>query len=151
MRYANIQNGVVIEVIAPAYYEILGIGPDGEVTSTQGDEIPIELRYHPDLVAVLVPIPEGATVVQGDTWDGAAFGPPAAPPAPTAAEVLAMRDTLLAQATLRIAPLQDAVDLDEATPAEAATLTLWKKYRVALSRIETQAGFPAAVVWPTMP
>ncbi|WP_122859766.1 tail fiber assembly protein, partial [Pseudomonas viridiflava] len=34
-----------------------------------------------------------------------------------------------------IAPLQDAVDIDEATPEEAAALTKWKKYRIALNRI----------------
>lgn len=75
----------------------------------------------------------------------------APPPVPTAAEVLAQRDALLTGAALRIAPLQDAVDLDDATTAEVALLKAWKQYRVALNRIEQQAGFPAMVEWPKAP
>lgn len=76
--------------------------------------------------------------------------PPPAPP-PTAEQVRADRDARLAVATLRIAPLQDAADLDEATAAELALLKKWKQYRIALSRIEQQAGFPGAVDWPVSP
>ena len=65
--------------------------------------------------------------------------------------MLAQRDVLLTQAALRIAPLQDAVDLGDATAAEEAALKAWKQYRVKLMRIEQQEGFPAAVVWPGAP
>lgn len=61
------------------------------------------------------------------------------------------RDSLLATAAIRIAPLQDAVDLGMATSAEQAALTAWKQYRVVLNRITQQAGFPAAIEWPEMP
>lgn len=64
---------------------------------------------------------------------------------------IAERDQRLAEATIRIAPLQDAVDLEEATAAEIALLKRWKKYRVDLSRIEQQPGFPTDVVWPVIP
>jgi len=54
--------------------------------------------------------------------------------------------------------LQDAVDLEMATDEEAARLpvakallTAWKKYRVLLGRVETQAGFPEVVNLPTRP
>ncbi|WP_448144621.1 tail fiber assembly protein [Pseudomonas silesiensis] len=57
-----------------------------------------------------------------------------------------------------LATLQDALRLDLATPAEAATLPLkqaeldaWCAYRVYLSRLDTQPGFPAVVDWPTAP
>ena len=50
-----------------------------------------------------------------------------------------------------MAPLQDAVDIDEATEADLNLLKLWKKYRVALSKVETQAGYPANIEWPTLP
>lgn len=50
-----------------------------------------------------------------------------------------------------IAPLQDAVDIDEATDAEKALLTLWKKYRVALNRLPDQPGYPADITWPVAP
>lgn len=89
----------------------------------------------------------GKWQLNGESWD--AFEAP--PPVPTEAEVLADRDGRLALATLRIAPLQDAVDLDDATAAEKALLKTWKQYRVALSRIEQQAGFPLAVEWPEAP
>lgn len=50
-----------------------------------------------------------------------------------------------------IAPLQDAVDLEEATEAEAAELTAWKKYRIALIRVPDQPGYPDTIDWPAPP
>lgn len=50
-----------------------------------------------------------------------------------------------------IAPLQDAVDIDEATPEEVAALKAWKKFRVALIRLPEQQGYPDEVVWPVLP
>ncbi len=50
-----------------------------------------------------------------------------------------------------IAPLQDAVDLDEATEAEALRLKEWKRYRVALNRLPDQPGYPTAIDWPAPP
>ncbi|PTQ68131.1 tail fiber assembly protein [Pseudomonas sp. GV071] len=63
----------------------------------------------------------------------------------------ATRDGRLSYATTRIAPLQDAVDLDEATTTEVEQLRLWKLYRVQLNRIEQQVGFPAQIDWPVAP
>lgn len=50
-----------------------------------------------------------------------------------------------------IAPLQDAVDLGEATPAEEAALLAWKRYRVALNRLPDQPGYPSQITWPVQP
>ncbi|WP_269801354.1 tail fiber assembly protein [Pseudomonas monteilii] len=50
-----------------------------------------------------------------------------------------------------IAPLQDAVELEEATEAEAALLMEWKRYRVALSRLPDQEGYPNEIDWPAQP
>ncbi|MEB3840456.1 tail fiber assembly protein [Pseudomonas guariconensis] len=50
-----------------------------------------------------------------------------------------------------IAPLQDAVDLDEATAEEAAELLAWKRYRVALNRLPDQPGYPNEITWPVPP
>ena len=54
--------------------------------------------------------------------------------------------------------LQDATNLDMATdeelarlPRAASELTAWKRYRVLLSRVEAQAGFPDAIEWPEKP
>ncbi len=56
-----------------------------------------------------------------------------------------------AVADAAIAPLQDAVDIDEATDAETTLLTAWKKYRVLLNRVPAQAGYPATIDWPVAP
>lgn len=56
-----------------------------------------------------------------------------------------------AAADAAIAPLQDAVDIDEATTDEEARLKLWKKYRVALSRLPEQEGYPNEIDWPAPP
>lgn len=65
--------------------------------------------------------------------------------------VLAQRDERLAEAATRIPPLQDALDLCDATASEQAALLTWKRYRVALNRIELQPGFPLTIEWPTRP
>lgn len=66
-------------------------------------------------------------------------------------EALQKRDAYLEVATLRIAPLQDAVDLGDATAEEEAQLLAWKRYRVALNRVQQQEGFPQDVAWPVKP
>ncbi|MDQ2488455.1 phage tail assembly chaperone [Pseudomonas putida] len=79
--------------------------------------------------------------------------------------VLQVRAQLNTAATVTInalqvalAPLQDAVRLGMATEAEASALPVkqaeydaWCAYRVLLSRIEEQAGYPASVTWPPLP
>lgn len=67
------------------------------------------------------------------------------------AEASAERSYRMQVATTEIAPLQDAVDLDDATDAEKSLLMEWKQYRVALNRIEQQAGYPADIDWPVAP
>ncbi|RQO50592.1 tail fiber assembly protein [Pseudomonas sp. KBW05] len=64
---------------------------------------------------------------------------------------LAERDRLLAYATIRIAPLQYAVDLEDASHEDKEKLDAWKQYCVALNRIEVQAGFPQSINWPVLP
>lgn len=56
-----------------------------------------------------------------------------------------------AAADTAIAPLQDAVDLDEATELEVAALKQWKRYRVVLNRLPDQPGYPATIDWPAPP
>lgn len=173
MTHARIQNGLVVEVIedfmreqvpAPAPW------PEG-YTPTPAHQVawdeqqaahdnfvpgpvPMIERFHPGIYAQLVPVPEGMTVQQGDTYSDGVFGPappPAPPPPPTAAEVKTERDRRLAEAAIRIAPLQDAVDLGEATAEEEQLLIEWKQYRITVNRVTLQSGYPAAVVWPTRP
>lgn len=85
--------------------------------------------------------------------DGRVVVVPPAPP--TDAQLIgaakAKRDDLLAIATDAIAPLQDAIDLDIATPAETALLTQWKQYRVDVNRVQNQAQYPRVIDWPAPP
>lgn len=80
---------------------------------------------------------------------------PVPPPPPTDAQLAAAgiskRDRLLVGATLAMAPLQDAVELDDATPAEIALLKQWKQYRVAVNRVPDQDGWPREIAWPIAP
>lgn len=55
------------------------------------------------------------------------------------------KQRLLANAAKAIAPLQDAVDIGEATSEEEAKLKVWKKFRVGVNRVDTTqlpATFP---------
>jgi len=67
------------------------------------------------------------------------------------AAVVAESSRYRAIADAAIAPLQDAVDIDEATESEVALLKAWKKYRVALSRLPDQPGYPITIDWPAIP
>jgi hypothetical protein len=116
------------------------------------DDYAIEDCFTPDLVETLVsingifPMPEA-----GWSYDGSSFSEPT-PYQRSAEEIVSTnactRDAFLAVATLAIAPLQDAVDLEVATSEERSLLTLWKQYRVAVNRIDTSNSDP---VWPTPP
>ena len=56
---------------------------------------------------------------------------------------------LMQDATLTIETLQDAVDLGEASENEVSILTVWKKYRVYLSRVSPDAA--PDIEWPALP
>ena len=47
--------------------------------------------------------------------------------------------------------LEDAVDIDEASDEDLTLLKEWKKYRVALSKVPVQAGYPTVIDWPVAP
>jgi hypothetical protein len=94
------------------------------------------------------------------------FGPILEPETPALVQAaLLTRARLSAVATSTINTLQsaldilqDAVRLGLATDQEAAELPLkqaeldaWCTYRVHLSRLEVQPGFPAAIEWPEIP
>jgi len=112
--------------------------------------------------ATVIPPPEVAegkqAVFTGARWilqpipqPEAAPPPPALTEAQLATVAIDKRDKLLANATLAMAPLQDAVELDDATPAEVVLLKQWKQYRVAINRVPQQDGFPHAITWPAAP
>ncbi|EAQ1871534.1 tail fiber assembly protein [Salmonella enterica] len=97
------------------------------------------------------PLPENVTSVSPDgeyqKWDGKAWVKDEA--AEKAAQLRQAEETksrLLQMASEKIAPLQDAVDLDEATDKEKASLLAWKKYRVQVNRVDTSIP-----TWPGIP
>lgn len=118
--------------------------------SMPSDCLPIEggVQEHQQLLEGQA---QGMFIVAGE--DG--YRKLAEPPPETAesvrAQTLAERDFRLSQAAIRIAPLQDAVDIDVSTAEDKARLLSWKKYRVALNRIEEGERFPLSVDWPAPP
>ena len=156
--FARIDTGRVAEIILPMSYDVDAPlppdpenPPDGWPTFKAGDEVPIDKRFTADLVATLVDITNVPGVSVGDTYADGVFAP-YVPPARSPFEILATneahRDALLALAATRIAPLQDAVDLDMATDEERAQLLAWKQYRVAVNRVVLSVTSPA---WPVPP
>lgn len=65
--------------------------------------------------------------------------------------IIAETARLRALADTAIAPLQDAVDIDDATDADVILLKAWKKYRIALNRLPDQPGYSATIDWPVIP
>ncbi|MGE4799940.1 tail fiber assembly protein [Yersinia hibernica] len=137
--YAFVQRGQVFEIINP-------------VTDSDGKEIDIKDRYAPDFVAVMYDITDMDPAPKlGWAYKDGVFAEPV-PYQPTSEEILARneseRDRLLTSAALAIAPLQDAVDLDDAKPEEIVMLKKWKQYRVAVNRTDLTLF---SSTWPVVP
>ncbi|EDT3088655.1 tail fiber assembly protein, partial [Salmonella enterica subsp. enterica serovar Newport] len=97
------------------------------------------------------PLPENVTSVspenQYQKWDGKAWvKDEVAEAAARLIEAEGTKNNLLQMALTKIAPLQDAVELDIATSEERAQLNEWKKYRVLVNRVDTSAPD-----WPDIP
>ena len=90
--------------------------------------------------------PDGTSMLVDGAW--------VPDPAKVAAAAKATADAAvtygMAEAARQIAVLQDAVELDIATAAEAAAHTAWRKYRVLLSRVQSDPAYPN-VVLPEQP
>jgi hypothetical protein len=85
--YARIDGGKVVEIIAP-------------LSNDEGAEVPIEARFHPDIVVSLVDVTDVPEVSEGWTYDGNTVTPPTIPAgeqrAATIREIEAVRDAKLA-------------------------------------------------------
>lgn len=150
--FAFVDGGFVREIIQPCAYD--AEAPDWQEgdPSRIGQEIPVSLRFVPEMVRNMVditdvePQPEYGWVYEGGSFLAAT------PRQPSPEEVLLMnvslRDGCLAQATLAITPLQYADDLGEATDAEKAQLLAWKRYMVEVNRVDLTITAPA---WPEKP
>lgn len=126
--YARIENQHVAEIVA------LNVKP--------------EKLYHPSLVWVDIT----ALTEQPDVNYLYSDGMFTAPVADTENAALIASSRMAAEmdeANRAIAPLQDAVDISIATDEEIARLAEWKRYRVALSRIDTSKT--SSIEWPIKP
>lgn len=65
------------------------------------------------------------------------------------AQAEAKRSGLYAVANAVISPLQDAVDIGDATEEELALLKVWKTYRVSLNRLDLSTA--PDITWPEIP
>lgn len=143
MEYAHVIDGRVVELIQPMYRD-------------DGEEVAIGDRFSAEMVAQMVdvtdvsPKPSSgdvATIVDG-AWSFAIY----VTPPPTSEQIRVanamQRDQLLDTAKLALDPLQDAVDLGIAQPADETMLTAWKTYRVAVNRVDLTLASP---VWPAPP
>lgn len=149
--YALLSAGVVAEIIHPAVYDAEHPDWTDELHTRVGQEIPIEERFTAELIAMMVEVTDLQPKPK-EGWlfsaDSGGFSEPTEY-VPTQVEILAKntasRDYFLWQATLAIAPLQDAIDLEDASAQDVALLKSWKQYRVLVDRVDLSLKDP---VWP---
>ena len=153
--YARVQRGLVVEIIAPMAYDAEAPDWNDGDLSRIGQDIPIELRYTPDLVAMMFDISEISPPPQfGWTFDGTTFAAPEPyQPSPDElkASALAQRDALLAAANQATAGMSDAYIIGLLNADDTATFKAYAAYKLALGKIDTQAGYPQTIKWPVAP
>lgn len=69
-------------------------------------------------------------------------------------QATSQRQHLMSEATQVIAVLTDALDpaiINIPSPDDQVKLLAWKLYRVELSKIDLQPGYPQTIHWPAMP
>lgn len=110
------------------------------------DAVEIETEVYQQLISGL----SSGKIIIGDEKGFPAL---AERPGPTKEQLIAtadnQRQSLLTTATAKIAPLQDAADLDMATDDEKNALAAWKKYRVLLNRVDITTA--PDITWPVQP
>lgn len=126
--YARIENQRVAEIVT------LNVKP--------------EKLYHPSLIWVdITALPEQPDV--NYQYSDGVFTAPATD-AENAELIASSRLAAeMDEANRTISPLQDAVDISIATDEEITRLAEWKRYRVALSRIDP--GKASSIEWPIKP
>ncbi|WP_411261849.1 tail fiber assembly protein [Serratia marcescens] len=106
------------------------------------------------LIEQLGPIPETFTRLKPksdfDVWDGEKWvKDEKAERKALVSDAENQKISLLRKANDVITPLQDAVELEMASDDEQNKLTVWRKYRVQLSRVDTSTA--PDVAWPESP
>ncbi|EIT4726991.1 tail fiber assembly protein [Salmonella enterica] len=119
----------------------------------RGETVYDKTTGNPVYISEPGPMPENVTSVSPGggykKWDSKAkvwVKDEAAETAARLREAEGTKSRLLQMASEKIAPLQDAVDLDIATDDEKAQLDEWKKYRVLVNRVDISKPD-----WPEQP
>ncbi|GAA0411468.1 hypothetical protein GCM10008969_37870 [Pseudomonas veronii subsp. inensis] len=124
-----------------------------EIFETDGD---ITEMFHPDLIWVDVseisPMPMERWVASKSA-SGWRFAAPAVLP-PTEdelkADAMSRRDALLAVADEASAGMADAFIAGLLNEQDEARFKLYAVYKLNLSKIDKQVGFPGSIVWPAL-
>lgn len=135
--YARVYRGVVVE-----FFE------------TDGD---IATMFHPDLIWVDVSdaMPPPGYMWTAEQVEGAwNFSEPAIVP-PTDVELtsyaMARRDELLVIANEATAGMSDAYIAGLLDEADTAKFKAYAAYKLALSKVDQQSGYPITIEWPAPP
>ncbi|MFV7476904.1 tail fiber assembly protein [Enterobacter pseudoroggenkampii] len=94
-------------------------------------------------------VPEGLNIHGEWAWNGIKIIPRELTQDEEIQQAKTRKSELLVEASDIIAPLQDASDLGIVTDEEAASLLLWKRYRVMLNRLDLSTA--PAIDWPERP
>ncbi|HFP9432358.1 TPA: tail fiber assembly protein [Raoultella ornithinolytica] len=114
-------------------------------STISGEPVEIsELGTLPDDVTAIAPT-DSYQKWNGDGW----ISDPEAKHQAEVSSAIELLTELMREANAKIAPLNDAVELGIQTDEEVMQLTEWKKYRVALSRIDTTTA--PDIAWPEIP
>ncbi|HHJ4504799.1 TPA: tail fiber assembly protein, partial [Raoultella ornithinolytica] len=105
-------------------------------------------------ISALGRLPEGVTTKAPtgsyQKWGGANWvNDPEAKHKAEVSSATELLTELMREANIKLATLNDAVELGIQTDEEVTQLTEWKKYRVALSRIDTATA--PDIDWPEIP
>lgn len=114
-------------------------------STISGEPVEIsELGTLPDDVTAIAPT-DSYQKWNGDGW----ISDPEAKHQAEVSSAIELLTELMREANAKIAPLNDAIELGIQTDEEVMQLTEWKKYRVALSRIDTTTA--PDIAWPEIP
>lgn len=125
-----------------------------ELFSTGGD---IAEMFHPDMVWVDITDHDGEVAVgwvateSSGAWSLSAPVPPEKSESELRAEVTAQRDTLLAIADEATIGMADAYLTGLLEEEDVAMFKEFAGYKLALNKIDRQAGYPSSIEWPAYP
>jgi len=113
------------------------------------------------VIDTLGPLPSALTLIppssQFDVWDeqqGAWVKDDAQEDTWLIQQALSQRQYLMSEASQEIAVLVDALDpaiISDPSDDDQVKLIAWKLYRVELSKIDQQSGYPRTINWPIAP